>query len=458
MAKLIVNPTSSNRREIALSRSTLLAIGRDPSNDLVLPDAMVSRRHAVVEWRGSQYFLRDCNSSNGSVVNGDRISEKLLRDGDLVAIGTARLLFRDDLAEPGAKVVQHPSSPKMQCPACSAEYRKGDVYCRECGEKVAAASGPPKVICASCGTAVTLPARFCNACGTPIAPEGDKTDAPPPSEAPPAPSPAKVGSGPAFPPLHSDEPATGPPTPAPVLEKPLDARPGGSAVAAPALPVAAMPAPAEPVPAAGLAREPDPARPVEKPRSEGKARSDDASLRPSPPEKGGRSDRLRAVRPGDSSGAPARSPAVTQPPAPFGVRLLAGLADALVLGALEAVVLAPVVYSWSGRELPRVLAGVPYLPLVLSLTLLPLGSALGVAYFVYSWATRGATPGQRFFDLRVESEDGRRPLGLGPAALRFVGYLLSAASLGVGFLMIAFTGSGLHDRIAGTRVVRGRSA
>ena len=96
MAKLIVNPTSSSRREIPLTR-TLMSIGRDPSNDVVLPDAMVSRRHAVIEYRGSQYFLRDCNSSNGSLVNGDRVSERSLRDGDLVAIGTARLLFRDDL-------------------------------------------------------------------------------------------------------------------------------------------------------------------------------------------------------------------------------------------------------------------------------------------------------------------------------------------------------------------------
>src|SRR5215470_4369144 len=181
MAKLIVNPTSSNRREISLSRSTLLAIGRDPSNDLVLPDAMVSRRHAVIEWRGTQFFVRDCNSSNGSVVNGDRISERLLRDSDLVAIGTARLLFRDDLAEPGAKVVPHPSSPRLQCPACNAEYRKGDLFCRECGEKIGSASGPPKIICASCGTAVTLPARFCNACGTAIPRADGKPDEPAPA-------------------------------------------------------------------------------------------------------------------------------------------------------------------------------------------------------------------------------------------------------------------------------------
>ncbi len=52
MAKIIVNPTSSSRREITLSR-TLMSVGRDPSNDVVLPDAMVSRRHAVIEYRGS---------------------------------------------------------------------------------------------------------------------------------------------------------------------------------------------------------------------------------------------------------------------------------------------------------------------------------------------------------------------------------------------------------------------
>ena len=73
MAKLILNPTSSSRREIALAR-TLLSIGRDPSNDLVLPDALVSRRHAVIECRANQYVIRDCNSSNGSLVNGDRVT------------------------------------------------------------------------------------------------------------------------------------------------------------------------------------------------------------------------------------------------------------------------------------------------------------------------------------------------------------------------------------------------
>ena len=131
---------------------------------MVLPDAMVSRRHAVIEYRGSQYFLRDCNSSNGSLVNGDRVSERNLRDGDLVAIGTARLLFREEMEEAGAKVVPHPSAPRQVCPTCQADYRKGDMFCKQCGTSLAPVA-PARVVCTSCGTAVLLPARFCNACG-----------------------------------------------------------------------------------------------------------------------------------------------------------------------------------------------------------------------------------------------------------------------------------------------------
>src|SRR5204862_1076751 len=81
-----------------------------------------------------------------------------------------------------AKVVQHPSSPRLLCPSCQAEYRKGDLFCRQCGGALAPGA-PPKVICTACGTAVLLPARFCNACGTalprPEVPEEAPRDASP---------------------------------------------------------------------------------------------------------------------------------------------------------------------------------------------------------------------------------------------------------------------------------------
>jgi uncharacterized RDD family membrane protein YckC len=222
------------------------------------------------------------------------------------------------------------------------------------------------------------------------------------------------------------------------------------ASAAAALPVSALAAPS-PVAAPAVASpvaaplEPAPARPVS-PVDEGRTVP--------PAERSTKSgDKLRAVLPGVPPAAATKPPAAL--PAPFGLRLLAGLVDAIVLSAAEAIVLAPVVYVWRTRGVTAS-GEVSFGPILLSLTLLPVAVVLACIYLVYGWGARGGTYGQGYFDLRVEAEDGGYPIGMGRAWLRLVGYLLSVASLGVGFLMVAFTGSALHDRIAGTRVVQGR--
>lgn len=70
-----------------------LTIGRGPMNDLVLASMLVSRRHAIVANRDGRYFLKDANSSNGTFVNGAKIDEERLEDGDSIRIGPYRLLF-----------------------------------------------------------------------------------------------------------------------------------------------------------------------------------------------------------------------------------------------------------------------------------------------------------------------------------------------------------------------------
>jgi uncharacterized RDD family membrane protein YckC len=411
VAKLIINPNAANRRELVLSPDVILTIGRDPSNDLVLPDAMVSRRHAVVEQRGSQYFLRDCNSANGSVVNGDRISERGLRDGDLVAIGSMRLLFRESSQEPGAKVVPHPSAAPMLCPACGADYRRGDLFCRECGGQLAQPSGPPKTVCSSCGTAVTLPARFCNACGEALG------DAPAGEAAPPG----KDSS----PPVDEARPSRGDTRPIPLAPKERRPSPSPRSVAS------ASASEARPLPSG----RPRPSEPV--------ARTEPPTPRPA---------RRPAPR---RASPPPRRVASSIPSAGFGRRLAAGLVDAAFVLSGQAIMLAPVGYYWWSRELPPSSDDVPFLPILATIGLLTLAALLGALYHVYSWGVRGTSPGKELLDLRVETDDGACPIGLDRAGLRLLGYLLSGASLGIGFLMIASGGGGLHDRVAGTRVVRG---
>jgi uncharacterized RDD family membrane protein YckC len=83
-----------------------------------------------------------------------------------------------------------------------------------------------------------------------------------------------------------------------------------------------------------------------------------------------------------------------------------------------------------------------------------LAGIFGIAYYVYYWGMRGATPGKRLVGLTVQAEDGSEPIGAARAAVRLFGYGVSGLLLGAGFLMAAFGGRGLHDRIAGTRVVR----
>lgn len=66
-----------------------ISIGAAAGNDLVLGDTQVSRNHAVLERRGKVVEVADLNSENGTFVNGERVSRRVLADGDRVSFGPA---------------------------------------------------------------------------------------------------------------------------------------------------------------------------------------------------------------------------------------------------------------------------------------------------------------------------------------------------------------------------------
>ncbi len=71
----------------------VMHIGRSPAADIVLDDASVSRRHALMTRRGERTMILDDRSRNGVHVNGERVSEASLVDGDTIAIGQVLLRF-----------------------------------------------------------------------------------------------------------------------------------------------------------------------------------------------------------------------------------------------------------------------------------------------------------------------------------------------------------------------------
>jgi hypothetical protein len=86
---------SSDGRTYPLSVGSTV-IGRGDQANLRLPDVGISRRHARIDFDGGQVVLTDLGSTNGTSVNGQRVSAVALNPGDMVQLGTTTLTFRVD--------------------------------------------------------------------------------------------------------------------------------------------------------------------------------------------------------------------------------------------------------------------------------------------------------------------------------------------------------------------------
>lgn len=92
--KLLVDGPGIWAYQIPLERETPLRIGRAPENDIVLPQGQVSSNHASLNWESEVWILRDLKSSNGTLVNGKRVTEARLRHGDVIRIGKIELVYQ----------------------------------------------------------------------------------------------------------------------------------------------------------------------------------------------------------------------------------------------------------------------------------------------------------------------------------------------------------------------------
>ena len=80
------------KRAISLERS-ITTIGRKPDNHIVINDQHVSRYHAQIHKINDSFVLIDLESTVGTSINGIKVSQAFLKEGDVISIGGIPLLF-----------------------------------------------------------------------------------------------------------------------------------------------------------------------------------------------------------------------------------------------------------------------------------------------------------------------------------------------------------------------------
>ncbi|MES2579674.1 MAG: FHA domain-containing protein [Pseudomonadota bacterium] len=92
MAKLHFLLEGNSLGEFALDQERI-TIGRRPSNQIHIDNLTVSGEHAVIVTIGSDSFLEDLNSTNGTIVNGETIKKYVLQHNDLIEFGKYQLKY-----------------------------------------------------------------------------------------------------------------------------------------------------------------------------------------------------------------------------------------------------------------------------------------------------------------------------------------------------------------------------
>ncbi len=91
---LLVFQSKSGEKVVELSEGAALFAGRTLECDIYLPSPSVSRKHAVFVMRGGQCGVKDLDSSNGTYLNGERLTKpSRLKEGDCIQIDGYSIRF-----------------------------------------------------------------------------------------------------------------------------------------------------------------------------------------------------------------------------------------------------------------------------------------------------------------------------------------------------------------------------
>jgi pSer/pThr/pTyr-binding forkhead associated (FHA) protein len=99
MPKMIVSIDGVVIKEVQLTKDRT-SLGRRPYNDIVIDNLAVSGEHAVLQMTGTEVYLEDLNSTNGTYINGKAVKKQLLQNNDTVEIGKYKIKYVNEVPGP----------------------------------------------------------------------------------------------------------------------------------------------------------------------------------------------------------------------------------------------------------------------------------------------------------------------------------------------------------------------
>jgi hypothetical protein len=144
-------------------------VGREGENQILVPHDSVSARHCEVWLMEDAVLVRDLASQQGTFVNGERVTEAELLEGQTLRVGEVEFVLADAPVRISVPDVPLPMQPKQQqylddgTPCClhhdgvAAKYhctsKCGKMFCGTCVRELRVAGGTPRRFCPDCGGA-----------------------------------------------------------------------------------------------------------------------------------------------------------------------------------------------------------------------------------------------------------------------------------------------------------------
>jgi hypothetical protein len=123
MPRLVAQSPEFSGKSFDLSGAEI-TVGRVTDNKIQVEHASVSGHHAVMALDGLDYVIKDLDSTNGTRINGERITQQKLRRNDILRLGNIELLYDSEHQPPG-QPMPNPSE-RVNLAECATHGRPPD--------------------------------------------------------------------------------------------------------------------------------------------------------------------------------------------------------------------------------------------------------------------------------------------------------------------------------------------